>query len=239
MPSSLIFAALAGAWLVVLVPMFAKRRQEVMHTAESVLESRVLRRPGASRAALHHEQEVCMIGVGTAHQEPVADERRYRSGRGGYDPEVAAELARAKYVFRQRVVVGLVLGAIVSVVLVFTLSSLWWWMHATFDLAVIGYLSYLRRQVRIEEDVRERRAARLAGPRIRERAAGDLDTVRREVADEFPEPECPVQETPAPTAVAPTMPHPTAEALDSDDGDPVFDELRPSFEPPYRRAAGE
>ena len=33
MPSSLIFAALAAAWLVVLVPMVAKRRQEVVRTA--------------------------------------------------------------------------------------------------------------------------------------------------------------------------------------------------------------
>ncbi|MGH3672706.1 MAG: gephyrin-like molybdotransferase receptor GlpR, partial [Pseudonocardiaceae bacterium] len=221
MPSSLIFAALAGAWLVVLVPMFAKRRQEVMHTAESVLESRVLRRPGPPRAALHHEQEVHMIGVRTAHQEPVADERRYRSGRGGYDPEVAAELARAKYVFRQRVVIGLVLGAIVSVVLVFTMASLWWWLQATFDVALIGYLSYLRRQVHIEDDIRERRAARLAGPRIRERATGDLDNVHGGLADEFPEADRPVQEPSAPAVATSSVPHPTAVALDSDDGDPV------------------
>lgn len=236
MPSSLIFAALAGAWLVVLVPMFAKRRQEVTHTAESVLESRVLRRPGPPRAAFHHEQEVRMSGGQIAHREPVADERRYRSGRGGYDPEVAAELARAKYVFRQRVVVGLVLGAVISVVLAFTVSSLWWWMHAAFDVAVSGYLGYLRRQVRIEEEVRERRAARLAGPRIRERAT---DSFHEGSVDDFPEDEQPVQEPQVPAVMMPTAPHSTAEALDSDDGDPVFDELRPSFEPPYRRAAGE
>src|SRR5262245_6164468 len=46
-PSSLIFAALAGAWLVVLVPMVAKRRREVVRTAESALAARVLRRPGS------------------------------------------------------------------------------------------------------------------------------------------------------------------------------------------------
>ena len=44
MPSSLIFAALAAAWLVVLVPMFARRRQEVSKTTDSALAARVVRR---------------------------------------------------------------------------------------------------------------------------------------------------------------------------------------------------
>lgn len=45
MPSSLIIVALAGAWLVVLVPMVARRRQEVASTAGDVaMTSRVLSR---------------------------------------------------------------------------------------------------------------------------------------------------------------------------------------------------
>ena len=116
MPSSLIFAALAGAWLVVLVPMVAKRRREVVRTAESALAARVLRRPAPLRAATQDDREVSMIGRRITHQEPPMDERRYRTGRGGYDPEMAAQLARAKYVFRQRVVLGLALGALATIV---------------------------------------------------------------------------------------------------------------------------
>ena len=46
-----------------------------------------------------------------------------------------------------------------------------WWLHAITDIALVGYLVYLRRQVRIEEDVRSRRLARLSAPREQ----GDYD----------------------------------------------------------------
>ncbi|MGH3827517.1 MAG: gephyrin-like molybdotransferase receptor GlpR, partial [Pseudonocardiaceae bacterium] len=85
MPSSLIFAALAVAWLVVLVPMIAKRRQEVVRTTESALASRVLPRPGPPRSAPQHGQEMPMVSGRMAQREPAPQERRYRSGRGGYD----------------------------------------------------------------------------------------------------------------------------------------------------------
>ncbi len=233
-PSSLIFAALAAAWLIVLVPMVAKRRQEVVRTAEAALASRVLRRPDLSRAALMHDREVLMIGERSTEREPALNERRYRPGRGGYDPEMAAQVARAKYVFRQRVVVGLVVAAIATVVLALTASSLLWWAHAALDVTVIGYLGYLRLQVQIEEEVRQRRAARLAGSR-----AG-MST--RDVADEArvdgTRKKMPVDEQPERSATLPA-PHSNAVALDLDDEDPMFDELKASFEPRYRRAVGE
>lgn len=229
MPSSLIFAALAAAWLVVLVPMVAKRRQEVARTAESALASRVLRRPDLPRTTLMHDQEVPMIGERIA--ERALSERRHRPGRGGYDPEVAAQVARARYTFRQRVVLGLAVCAVVTLVLALTASSLLWWLHAALDLTVIGYLGYLRRQVSIEEEVRQRRAARLDGSRSGMPAAGVAEEVPVDAASAH-------QEPPAGSAPVPA-PHPTAIALDLDDEDPTFDELKPTFEPRYRRAAGE
>ncbi|MGH3887607.1 MAG: divisome protein SepX/GlpR [Pseudonocardiaceae bacterium] len=235
MPSSLIFAALAAAWLVVLVPMVAKRRQEVMRTAEAALASRVLRRPDLPRTVLMHDVEVPMIGERIAEREPVLNERRYRPGRGGYDPEVAAQVARAKYAFRQRVVLGLAVGAVATLVLALTASSLLWWLHAALDTAVIGYLGYLRLQVRIEEEVRQRRAARLAGSRADMPAPHVAEEAPVEAAQQREEP---VEEPPARAAASPP-PHPTAVALDLDDEDPTFDELKPTFEPRYRRAAGE
>jgi hypothetical protein len=230
-PSSLIFAALAVAWLVVLVPMVAKRRQEVARTAESALASRVLRRPDLPRPALMHSQEVPMIGERSA----ALPERRYRPGRGGYDPEVAAQVARAKYAFRQRVVLSLAIGAVATLVLALAASSRLWWVHAALDMAVLGYLGYLRLQVRIEEEVRQRRAARLAGSRV---GMPTPDVPEEAPVDAAPQKEEPVEELPAQSAELPE-PHPTAIALDLDDEDPMFDELKSTFEPRYRRAAGE
>jgi hypothetical protein len=109
-------------------------------------------------------------------------------------------------------------------------------VHAALDMALVGYLGYLRRQVRIEDEVRQRRAARLAGSQARAPAADVLHDVPTDVADDTEEP---VQEPLVRRAAAPSAPHPTAVALDFDDEDPTFDELEPTFQPPYRRAVGE
>ncbi len=229
MPSSLIFAALAAAWLVVLVPMVAKRRQEVVRTAESALASRVLHRPVPPRVVHEHGQQVRMIDERIAQRESILDEHRYRSGRGGFDPEVAAQLAREKYAFRQRVVLGLAVAAVASLVLAYTASSLLWWVQVALDLVLVGYLGYLRRQVRIEDEVRRRRAARAAGSRASARVSHDVAAEGHRTGD-------PVQE---PSAAPSSVPQHSAVAVDLDDEDPTFDELQPAFKPPYRRAVGE
>jgi hypothetical protein len=97
---------------------------------------------------------------------------RYRPGRGGFDPEAAALAARRRYAFRQRVVLTMLIAALVTgVIAAFALPGLWW-VHAAVDIALVAYLVYLRRQVRLEEAIRERRAARMAGTR-RPSAADD------------------------------------------------------------------
>lgn len=104
-----------------------------------------------------------------AWQAPVA---RYRPGRGGFDPEAAAAAAHAKYAFRQRLVLALLvllLGASACALLV---SDVFWWVAGGLGLVLAGYLTYLRRQVRIEESIRTRRTERLAGTR-RSAAADD------------------------------------------------------------------
>lgn len=197
-----------------------------------------------------------MIGGRITQRAPALDERRHRSGRGGYDPEVAAQLARAKFAYRQRAVLALALGAVATVVLAYAASSLLWWVHAALDMALVGYLGYLRRQVRIEEDIRQRRAARLAGsraagstvagsssprsssPRSSSRVAGD-DVPHEAAVDAAHDGQEPIQESPVWPAAAYSAPHPTAVALDFDDEDPMFDELQPAFRPSYRRAVGE
>ena len=105
-------------------------------------------------------------------QAPVA---RYRPGRGGFDPEAAAAAAHAKYAFRQRLVLALLvllLGAGACALLV---SGVFWWVAGVIGLVLGGYLTYLRRQVRIEESIRTRRTERLSGRRPAVDDERDLD----------------------------------------------------------------
>src|SRR5215213_1214758 len=99
---------------------------------------------------------------------------RYRPGRGGYDPEADAETARARYAFRQRVVLLLLVCALLTGIAAAAAFPVAWWAHGAIDLALVVYLVYLRRQVRLEAAIRERRAARMAGTR-RTQAADDRD----------------------------------------------------------------
>lgn len=97
---------------------------------------------------------------------------RYRPGRGGFDPEAAAIAARARYAFRQRVVLGLLVVTVLSVVIALAAVPALWWPAGLAGAALVGYLVYLRRQVRMEEAIRRRRASRMAGTR-RPQAADD------------------------------------------------------------------
>ncbi|MER7437594.1 gephyrin-like molybdotransferase receptor GlpR [Pseudonocardia alni] len=90
---------------------------------------------------------------------------RYRPGRGGFDPEAAAAAAHAKYAFRQRVVLGLLVLLLAAGAAALLVSTVFWWVTGVVGAGLVGYLTYLRRQVRIEEGIRARRAARLAGTR--------------------------------------------------------------------------
>lgn len=97
---------------------------------------------------------------------------RYRAGRGGFDAEAAALTARARYAFRQRVVLAILVAAVGTGVVAGVALPVLWWAHGALDVLLVGYLVYLRRQVRLEESIRARRAARMAGTR-RPAAADD------------------------------------------------------------------
>ena len=90
---------------------------------------------------------------------------RYRAGRGGFDAEAAALTARARYAFRQRVVLAMLVMAVGTGVVAGVALPVLWWVHGAVDVVLVGYLVYLRRQVRMEEAIRARRAARMAGTR--------------------------------------------------------------------------
>nr|WP_322111785.1 gephyrin-like molybdotransferase receptor GlpR [Actinopolyspora erythraea] len=160
--------------------------------------------------------------------------RRYRPGRGGFDPDAAALAARTKYARRQRVVLAMLAVAVVTAVLAGLLWPVLWWVHGLTDLLLVGYLGYLRKQVRIEEDVRNRRLARLSGESDASRgesaASADPDVPDEEFTPEM--------ETSSESRSGRAHSD-DAEVLDIDDEDPEFDELDDRLWQPYRRAVGE
>lgn len=166
MPSSLIFAGLVATWLAVFVPMTARRRKQMTRPSDTAMSSRVLERPvrtrprGSARVGPGTEE------VGESMNDHAGQDARYRPGRGGFDPEAAELAARARYTFRQRMVLGLVLLAVVSALVAWGLSvPEAWWVHGGADVVLVAYLVNLRRQVRLENAIRARRAARQAGSR--------------------------------------------------------------------------
>nr|WP_227996872.1 gephyrin-like molybdotransferase receptor GlpR [Nocardia australiensis] len=133
-----------------------------------------------------------------------------RRGRGGFDPEADAIARATRYTFRQRAVLGLLLGSILFGALGIVMTPLFWWACGLSTIVLVTYLAYLRKQVRMEEDIRRRRAARLS---------------RTEPAEEQPQAseQQPHQRT---------MDRDTARALrrrsvllESDDEDPMFEQL--------------
>ncbi|HET9140327.1 gephyrin-like molybdotransferase receptor GlpR [Actinophytocola sp.] len=253
MPSSLIIVALVVAWLVVLVPMIVRKRQEIARTADSALAARVVR--SAEEEPMRDSTEVDEAQPpDTAEVDPEPVENRpppslfepavrgYRPGRGGFDPDAAAVLAQAKYAFRQRVVLIMIIAAILTGVAAIIVDSRVWWVHAAVDLALVSYLGYLRRQVRIEQEIRERRLARMRAHRVYapEPEVAEDEADLEEPLEEPEEPPTPARTPVAQTPRPPARPaRPGTVVVDVDDEDPAFDDLDRPDNLPYRRAAGE
>ena len=135
---------------------------------------------------------------------------RYRPGRGGFDPDEDAEKARARYAVRQRIVLTLLVFALLTGVAAAAAFPVVWWAHGAIDLALVVYLIYLRRQVRMEATIRARRAARMAGTR-RTLAADDRDL------DEWARRGREVTRRPAPAETDDTDPDPEGDRAEPDD----------------------
>ena len=162
-----------------------------------------------------------------AEPEPVVDDAddesdvrwerpppRYRPGRGGFDPDEDAEKARARYAVRQRIVLTLLVFALLTGVAAAAAFPVVWWAHGAIDLALVVYLIYLRRQVRMEATIRARRAARMAGTR-RTLAADDRDL------DEWARRGREVTRRPAPAETDDTDPDPEGDRAEPDDVEEV------------------
>ena len=150
-------------------------------------------------------------GVDGEHLRPVPR----RPGRGGYDPE-AAEATRAyRYRQRRRITFVLLIATAVFTLAALLTVSVFWVGAAVSVVLLAGYLAYLRRQVRIEAAIRQRRMERLQRAR-QIRPESGRSRPRRSDVDRG------------------------REVVDLDDDDPAFDDLERYNEPvTYRRAVGQ
>lgn len=153
-------------------------------------------------------------------EEPATTVTPGGSRRRRYDSTTAEVISARKYTFRKRVLMVMALVLAVSAVTAFTMSPAVWWVCGGASGVTVLYLAYLRRQTRIEEQVRRRRAQRVARSRL-----GVENTRDREFE-----------------VVPSRLRRPGAVVLEIDDEDPVFEHLDDvSFARDYDlpRAAGQ
>ena len=125
------------------------------------------------------------------------------SRRRRFDSKTAAAVSARKYAFRKRLLVGLALVLVGSAIAAFEVSSAAWWICGSATAFTVLYLGYLRRQTRIEEKVRRRRAQRMARARLGVENAYDSDY----------------------EVVPSRLRRPGAVVLEIDDEDPIFEHL--------------
>lgn len=210
-------------------------------------------RAGSARADDHEDDAVERASTRRSYRDPSDGYVPDRSGRGGYDPEADALARAARYGFRRRAVLGGTVGVVIAIMLAVIVSPVFWWVAAAAAVGLAFYLAYLRRQVRIEEDIRRRRVARIR------RLEGDADddpaprpsgrAGRRPAADDdadydldepdegdFEEPRYraveEVRRRPAPRRA------PAGRPVAVDEDDPTFDELDDADEAALPRARG-
>jgi hypothetical protein len=123
--------------------------------------------------------------------------------RRRFDTKTAAAVSARKYVFRKRVLVGMAVVLICSAIAAFEVSPVAWWLCGTATFVTVLYLGYLRRQTRIEEKVRRRRAHRMARARLGVENAYDREH----------------------ELVPSRLRRPGAVVLEIDDEDPIFEHL--------------
>ena len=148
-----------------------------------------------------------------AEEEP-ATVMTPRASRPRRAETTAAAVSARKYRFRKRMLMAMAAVMVITAVLSFTVSPDLWWACGGAGAVTILYLAYLRRQTRIEEQVRRRRQQRMARSRL-----GVENTEDREF-----------------DVVPSRLRRPGAAVLDIDDEDPIFEHLdevrvRPSLRP--------
>ncbi|WP_179475451.1 divisome protein SepX/GlpR [Mycolicibacterium vinylchloridicum] len=126
-----------------------------------------------------------------------------RANRPRRAETTAAAVVARKYRFRKRMLMAMAAIMVITAVLSFTVSPDLWWACGGAGAVTVLYLAYLRRQTRIEEQVRRRRQQRMARSRL-----GVENTEDRQY-----------------DVVPSRLRRPGAAVLDIDDEDPIFEHL--------------
>lgn len=152
--------------------------------------------------------------------EPALAESMAAARRNRYESKTAQAVSARKYTFRKRMLLGMSVTLLLAVVLALVVAPTLWWLAGLTGAVTVLYLAYLRRQTRIEEQLRRRRAQRMMRSRlgVENTEDGDFDVVPSRLR------------------------RPGAAVLDIDDEDPIFEHLEyTSFSRHYDlpRAAGQ
>jgi hypothetical protein len=137
------------------------------------------------------------FGASAAPVAPAVSRRRR------FDNRTAAAVSARKYAFRKRLLTVMSVVLVGSATAAFEVSGTAWWICGAATAFTVIYLAYLRRQTRIEERVRRRRAQRMARARLGVENARDR---------EF-------------EVVPSRLRRPGAVVLEIDDEDPIFEHL--------------
>ncbi|HEV7423505.1 MAG TPA: gephyrin-like molybdotransferase receptor GlpR, partial [Mycobacterium sp.] len=86
--------------------------------------------------------------------------------RQRYESKTAAAVSARKYRFRKRMLMTLTVLLAGSAAAAFMVSPTFWWACGSIGAFTVLYLGYLRRQTRIEEHLRRRRAQRMMRSRL-------------------------------------------------------------------------
>jgi hypothetical protein len=151
---------------------------------------------------------------GADDEDSQAPAARPASRRRRFDTQTAEAVSARKYIFRKRVLMVLAAVLIGSATAAFRVSPSAWWICGSATVVTLFYLSYLRRQTRIEEKVRRRRTQRMARARV-----GVENTHDREY-----------------DMVPSRLRRPGAVVLEIDDEDPIFEHL--DYAMPMRNYGG-
>lgn len=134
-------------------------------------------------------------------EAPVASLSANRQRR--FESKKAAEISARKFRFRKRVLAVLAAALLFSAGAAFLVTPSAWWVCGGAATVTVLYLAYLRRQTRIEEQLRRRRAQRMARSRL---GVENTDDHKLDV-------------------VPARLRRPGAVVLDIDDEDPIFEHL--------------
>ncbi|AZI57310.1 hypothetical protein EH165_03175 [Nakamurella antarctica] len=170
----------------------------------------------------------------------VSHQTHRRQGRGGFDPEAAEAARRFRYAQRQRVALILLVATVAFTATAIMLSPMLWTGAGVSAVLLALYLTYLRRQVRVEQDVQERRLARMRRARQIRPGRYDGDYTEFDAAHE----DAPSYAGVGHGHMVSQVPSPSHDrrgrvVVDLEDDDPGFDDLE-YYEPiVYKKASGQ